>query len=293
MSLCIWSNLAAAQELKCIVKVNTPKLQTADPKIFQTLQKSIFEFMNNRKWTDDPFETAEKIECSIIINITSELGNDEYGATITLQSNRPAFNSSYTTTLLNFNDKDFVFQYVEYQPLEFNENNPTNNLTSTLAYYAYMILGIDYDTFSSKGGTAMYDKAKAIVVAMQNEKYDGWKPYEKNLKNRYWLNESYTNSRYDNLRVMLYQYHRLGIDVLYSDASGGRAVIMNCIKTIEKSYDENPNLLFLTVFLNAKADEMVGVFSEGTPQEKVQAQTILTKCDPINSQKYKKITGAR
>lgn len=282
---------AAAQELKCVVKINTPKLQNTDPRVFQTLQKAIFEFMNNRKWTDDVFDVQEKIECNLLINVTEELGNDKYKLQVTLQSSRPVHNSSYTTTLINFSDKDWNIQYVEYQPLDFDDSKYSSNLTSILAYYAYMIIGVDYDTFSPKGGTPYYDKAKNIVNIMQNLEEDGWKAFEKNLKNRYWLNENILNARYENLRTVLYNYHRLGLDLMYTDEKGGRAMILTCIKQIEKIYDDNPNSVWLSVFFAAKSDELANIFAGGTPQEKQQAYQILTKCDPLNAQRYKKITG--
>jgi len=281
----------SAQELKCVVKINTPKLQSTDPKVFQTLQKSIFEFMNNRKWTDDVFDIQEKIECNLLINVTEELGGDKYKLQVTLQSSRPVHNSSYTTTLINFSDKDWNINYVEYAPLDFEDNKFTSNLTSILAFYAYMIIAVDYDTFSPKGGSVYYDKAKNIVNIMQNLEEDGWKAFEKNLKNRYWLNENITNTKYENFRTIFYNYHRLGLDVMYTDEKGGRAVIFACIKQLEKLYDENPNSVWLSVFFASKAEEMASIFAGGTSQEKQTTYQILTKCDPLNAQRYKKIQG--
>jgi hypothetical protein len=282
-----------AQELKCMVKVNTPKLQTTDPRVFQTLQKSVFEFMNNRKWTDDAYEVTEKIECSMLITVTEELGSDNFKLQVTIQSSRPVHNSSYTTTLFNFSDKDWKVNYVEYQPLEYEDNKYISNLTSMLAFYAYMVIGLDYDSFSAKGGQAYFDKAKNIVNIMQNVDEDGWKPFEKNLKNRYWINENIINQRFESFRMLMYNYHRLGLDMMYTNEAMGRATILNCLKQLEKMYEDSPNAVWIGIFFASKSDELANIFAGGTPQEKQQSYQILTRCDPMNSNRYKRITGAR
>ena len=282
---------AFAQEIKCSVKINTPKLQSTDPKIFQTLQKAIFEFFNNRKWTEDVFDVNEKIECNIILNVTDELGSDKYRMQLNVQSSRQVFNSSYNTTLLNWADKDFVVTYVEYQPLDFADERYTSNLTSILAFYAYTIVGLDYDSFSPKGGAAYFDKAKSIVTQLQNYDEEGWKPFEKNLKNRYWLSENLSNNRYDIFHTVLYNYHRNGLDVMYQNSDNARAAIVTSMKSIEKMYEENPNGVLLVAFFAAKSDELANIFKEGTPQEKMLMSTLLNRCDPANSKKYAKILG--
>jgi hypothetical protein len=280
---------AFAQELKCSVKINTPKLQSTDPKVFQTLQKAIFEFYNNRKWTEDVFETNEKIEFNIIINLTEELGSDKFRLQMNIQSSRPVFNSSYNSTLFNWSDKDMVVQYVEYQPLDYADDRYTSNLTSVLAFYAYMVIGLDYDSFSPKGGSPYFDKAKTIVTMMQNYDEDGWKPFEKNLKNRYWLSENITSSKNDIFHTILFNYHRNGMDAMYQNADNARSAIISSLKQIEKMYEENPNGVWLVAFFAAKADELANIFSEASPQEKQQISILLNRCDPANAKKYSKI----
>ncbi len=282
---------AFAQELKCSVKINTPKLQSTDPKVFQTLQKAIFEFYNNRKWTEDVFDVAEKIELNVIINVTDELGSDKFRLQMNIQSSRPVFNSSYNSTLLNWSDKDFVIQYVEYQPLDFSDDRYISNLTSVLAFYAYFAIGLDYDSFSPKGGSPYFDKAKNIVTLMQNYDEEGWKPFEKNLKNRYWISENLSSSKNDVFHTVLYNYHRNGMDAMYQNAENGRAAITTSIKQIEKMYNDNPNSVLLTFFFASKSEELANIYTDGTPQERQQMSALLNRIDPANSKKYTKILG--
>lgn len=286
-------NTAEAQELKCAVKINTPKLQNTDQKVFITLQKSLFEFFNNRKWTDDIYENQEKIECNILINVTEEIGTDKFRLQLNVQSSRAVFNSTYNTTLFNWSDKDVVINYVEYQPLDYADEKYTSNLTSIMAFYAYLIIGLDYDSYSLKGGSTYYDKAKSIVTMMQNYEEDGWKPFEKNLKNRYWLIDNITNPRSDNYRTVLYNYHRKGLDNMYQNADNGRSVITNAMKLIEKMYDENPNGVWLIAFFAAKSEELSNLYTQASQQEKIQMSILLNKCDPVNGKKYAKIMSTK
>lgn len=277
-----------AQELNCTVKVITAQLQTADPKIFQTLQKSIYEFMNNRKWTNDNFSTNERIECSILINITQEISSDKFGAQITIQSNRPVFSSGYNSTVLKWADKDFQFQYAEYQPLEFNENTYLSSLTSVLAYYAYTIIGFDYDSFSPSGGTVYYQKAQNIVNAAQSTSEPGWKSYE-SIRNRYWLINNLLNTKFENVRIAMYKYHREGLDKMFENPDQGRKAITESINLLNKTNDDSPNSMILQVLLQAKSDELVNIYSKATPQEKSNAVQVLSKLDASNSSKYQAI----
>lgn len=277
-----------AQELNCTVKVITAQLQTADPKIFQTLQKSIYEFMNNRKWTNDNFSTNERIECSILINITQEISSDKFGAQITIQSNRPVFSSGYNSTVLKWADKDFQFQYAEYQPLEFNENTYLSSLTSVLAYYAYTIIGFDYDSFSPSGGTVYYQKAQNIVNAAQSTSEPGWKSYE-SIRNRYWLINNLLNTKFENVRIAMYKYHREGLDKMFENPEQGRKAITESINLLNKTNDDSPNSMILQVLLQAKSDELVNIYSKATPQEKSNAVQVLSKLDASNSSKYQAI----
>lgn len=282
------SLMANAQELNCTVKVITAQLQTADPKIFQTLQKSITEFMNNRKWSNDNFTASERIDCSILINITQEIASDKFGAQISIQSSRPVFSAGYNTTLLKWVDKDFQIQYTEYQPLEFNDNNYISNLTSVLAYYAYTIIGFDYDSFSPSGGTPFYQKALSIVNAAQASSEPGWKSYE-SLRNRYWLITNLLDGKFSEIRTVLYKYHREGLDKMYENTDQGRKAINDCLTLLSKTNENAPNSMIMLVLLQGKSDELVNIYSKATPQEKANAVQILSKLDASNATKYQGI----
>lgn len=279
------------QELRCNVQINSQKIQGTNRTIFQTLQTAIYEFMNNTAWTNHVYGFDERIECSIMLNITEQLGSDEFKGTLQVQSRRPVFNSSYNTTMLNFQDNNLHFRYREFDKIEFSENSHLSNLSSMLAFYAYIILGIDYDSFSMLGGTDYLLKAEKIVNNAQNAPERGWKAYEGNRKNRYWMIENLLNSKYRPLREVLYRYHRLGLDQMSDKAVEGRAEIAECMATLQKVYREKPDpyLFALQLFFDAKSDELVNIFSESFPSEKARVVNILTEIDNANAGKYQKI----
>lgn len=283
---------AVSQELNCTVKINTQRLQITEARVFQTLENHVYEFLNNRKWTDDVFKNEERIECSIFINVTEELSSDKFRAQVNVQSSRPTFHSSYNTVLFNYADKDWVFNYTEFQPLDFNENAFITNLTSMLAFYAYVIIGMDYDSYSLKGGTPYFVKAQSIInnvpSNLGSENAPGWKPFEGN-RNRYWLIENLLNSRFDPLRSAYYQYHLQGMDVMYENIKSGRQVILSTLKNLEQLATEFPNSMLLKVFFDAKSEEIINIFSQASPSEKSTAVQLLYKTDPVNSSKYSKI----
>lgn len=277
-----------AQDLNCNVQVLTPKIQSSDKRIYETMETAIFEFMNNRKWTNDVILANERIECNFIINITEKLSVDEFKGNLQIQSSRPVYGTSYKSTLFNFNDPDFTFKYVENQTLEYSENTNQSNLTSMLAFYAYIILGLDYDTFSLQGGTAYFQKAQAIVNNSQNFNDKGWKAFE-NTRNRYWLAENYLNQTFKPLRESLYKYHRKGLDVMSKDIEGGRREIASCLPLLQKIYKEKPNSICMQVFFIAKSDELVSIFSKATPSEKPKIIATLSEIDVSNVSKYQQI----
>ncbi|MFH2141996.1 MAG: DUF4835 family protein [Bacteroidota bacterium] len=276
------------QELNCRVQVVHQQIQGTNKQVYQTLQNSIFEFMNNTKWTDHAFTMDERIECNIMINITSELSTDEYKATIQIQSTRPVFNSSYNSIMFNYLDNDFQFQYVEYQPLDFSISTFNSNLTSTLAFYAYLILGLDYDSYSMNGGQEFYQKAETIINNAQNAKEKGWKAYE-GSKNRYWIIENLMDQKFSGIRDCLYQYHRIGMDVMSEKPDDGRSVIAESLKLIQQVHRAKPGSFILQLFFNAKADELVNIFSESFTDEKSRVYAILREVDPANLSKYQKL----
>ncbi len=278
-----------AQELRCNVTVSAYSIQGANQNLFKTMQTDLTSFMNNRKWTDHVFSYDEKIKCNIIIRLTEQVSTDEFKGTIQVQLTRPVFNSSYTSTILNIKDNDFQCAYQQYQAIEFNETSSRDNLTNILAYYAYIILGFDYDTFSEEGGTEFFQKAQAIVNKSQNFDEKGWKSYESE-KNRYWLVENILNKSYSSFRSCMYNYHRNGLDIMESSVETGRATIATALKDIQKVFQRKSSTYIVQLFFDAKADELVNIFSKSFPDERKRVMTILNEVDPSNGTKYEKIT---
>ena len=277
-----------AQEFNCMVSVNTGQIQTSDKKIFETLQKSLYEFVNNRHWTTDQFLQHEKIECSMMINITNRVSTDEFEGTIQIQSRRPVYSTSYYSPLFNYIDNEFSFRYVEFQPLEFNESQFGNNLVSVIAYYTYIILGLDYDSYSPSGGTQWFLKAQSIVNNAQNAAEKGWKAFE-GTKNRYWLTEEMLSPQFTPLLECMYDYHRKGFDVMSEKLVPARTEILNALKKLRKVNQDKPLSFTLAVFFLAKADEIINVFSQAAPNEKAELINLLAEIDPANSNKYERI----
>lgn len=277
-----------AQELRCNVTVSSQKIQGANKQLFRTMQADIYEFMNNRKWTEHVYTYDEKIRCNILIRLDEQISADEFKGSIQVQYTRPVFNSSYETTVLNIKDNDFHCRYVEFQALEFNETSNRDNLTNILAFYAYTILGFDYDTFSKDGGTPYFEKAQAIVNNSQNAREKGWKAFESE-RNRYWLIENVLNQSYSDFRSATYTYHRQGLDLMAEKPEEGRSKIAESLRDIQKVFRRRPSLYILQVFFDAKADELVNVFTKSFPDERNRVVTILNEVDPSNGSKYQKI----
>ena len=289
VSFLVFANFAFTQELNCSVAVLSPTISgTTDKKVFESLQQSVFEFMNNKKWTKEQYQNEERIDCSFTINIAEKISTDEYRATFSVQSRRPVFKTSYNSLMFNYEDKDFQFRYLEFQPLEFSETSNLSNLTSVLAFYAYMVIGMDYDSFSLEGGTQYYQKAQQIVTNCQNAPEKGWKAFE-GTRNRYWLVENTLNATFKPLRECMYKYHRLGFDAMTQDVAGARATVLQAIELIQKVHKDKPNTLNVQLFFLAKADEIVNLFSQGEPNEKTKIVNLLNEIDPANSNKYQKI----
>jgi hypothetical protein len=280
-----------SQELNCSIQVVAPTIQgTTEKRIFESLKSSIYEFMNNTHWTKDNFSAQERITMSVLVNITDELAVDQFKGSIQIQTSRPAFKSSYNSTILNYNDNDFQFSYIESQPMDFVETTFTNNLTSVLAYYAYIAIAMDYDTYSLNGGTPYFQKAQQIVSNAQNAAEHGWKAFESTSgKNRYWLVENALNSTYAPLRECMYKYHRMGFDLMCNDLATGRANVYESLLLVQKVYQEKPAAFNLQVFFSAKADELVKLYSGAFPEEKGKAANLLKSIDPANANKYDKI----
>lgn len=292
--LCIvfFSVQVFGQELNCGVTINTQQVKTTDPKVFKTLETSMHEFMNTRKWTDDSFKPEEKIDCQIVITIREENGSDKYKAQATIISTRPVFGSDYKTTMLNMVDNDFEFQYAEYQPLEFNENSFLSNLTSMLAYYAYIIIGLDYDSFSKDGGDKYFQKALNIVAQAGNRDEKGWKAYD-GTRNRYWLVDNILDPKLTGFRNSFYQYHRQGLDMMYNDQIAPIATISKTLQTLDNVNRSAPNTMIMQLFFTAKADELIGLYQNAAPTEKAKAVNYLMRLDPANGDDYQQIMQSR
>jgi len=287
-------NNLCAQELLSRISINASQVNSqTDKKIFQTLQNGLTNFLNTRKWTSETFKTNEKIVCNFLINITEAVNTNTYKATLTVQAARPVYNTTYETPLINFQDEAFTFKYVEYQPLEFNENRVSgsdplaSNLTATLAYYAYMILGLDYNSFALRGGDPFFQKAQQIVNnAPEGRDISGWKAFD-GLRNRYWLMENLTNNRYAIVHDAYYSYYRLGMDLLYENESAGRTAILNTVGQFNTLNNDIPNTMIVQFFFQGKANELIRIFKKGTPEEKQKAQEMLAKLDISNSNRYR------
>lgn len=293
--LLMLSGTAASQELYCNVQVSAQKIQGSNRELFQNMQRDIYEFMNGMVWTDNLFSFAERIECNLLINLDEQMSADEFRGTLQIQLSRPVFNTTYKSTILNFVDNSFQFRYVEFQPLEFNPNTHTGNLVSVLAYYAYLFIGMDFDTYSPEGGSPYYQVAEKIVANAQNAPEPGWKPYDGSRnRNRYWLIKNIQDSEYSGVRQFLYLYHLRGLDRMESDMSQARTEIYESLRKLQEVYRRRPDpfMYFMTLSLDAKADEIVNIFTQGFPEEKNRVVQILTEIDPANENKYQKILSA-
>lgn len=278
-----------AQELLCNVQVNASQVQTSDRKVFNTMQTAIYEFVNNTKWTNTNIQNEERIECTILINISKKISNDEFEGTIHVQSTRPIYGTSYKSTLFNYLDNNFRFKYLEYQSLEFSEATHMSNLTSVIAFYVNIILGLDFSTFSEDGAYEYFNKAQKIVNNAQNAPETGWKAFESD-KNRYWLAHNLMDQRYSDFHTTMYRYHRLGMDKLGEEPDDARFEITEAIESLKSIYRENSSAFILKLFFDAKADEIVKIYSEAFPNEKARISKTLMEIDPSHSSKYQAIT---
>jgi hypothetical protein len=294
-SVLFYGQRVVSQELYCNVQISAQKIQGSNREVFLTMQKDVYEFMNNTVWTNLVVSYAERIDCNILINLTDQLSADEFRGTIQVQLRRPVFNTTYNTTMLNFVDNNFQFRYVEYQPLEFDPNVHRSNLVSVLAYYAYLIIGFDCDSFSPDGGTEFFQMAEKIVTNAQNAPEPGWKPYDGSRnRNRYWLVKNILNKEYEDVRQFIYDYHISGLDKMESRIGEARISIVESLRLLQDVFRQKPDpfMYYLQIVLDAKSDELVNIFSEAFPEEKSRVVQILTEIDPANKTKYEKITAA-
>ena len=288
------SKTVLAQELNCKVTVQAPQLQIVDPKVFKTLEQSIFEFMNNRSWTDDVFRQEERIDCDLFLSITEEVSANQFKMQAIIKSSRPVYNSDYLTSNFEYTDNTWNIRYNQYDELEFSETTYLSELTALLAYYAYMIIGMDYDTFSELGGTPYFQKAQAIVnMAQSNGISSDWKASE-GLTNRYWLVDHHLDNRFQSYRKANYDYHRKGLDKMYDDSAQGRKSVVAAITSIEKLNRQFPaRIIPVNVFINYKSDEFVQIFSDGQvpAPEKTKMVNLLSQLAPARSNIFQSINS--
>ena len=289
-----WMNAVFSQELESKVTINSSRVSSqVDKKVFQTLQTALQNFMNTRKWTGDTYQQNEKIACNFLLDIEKGIGANVYQATLTVQAARPVYNSSYQTALINHKDDAVSFKYVEFQPVEFNENRVQGtdplvaNLTAVFAYYAYMIIALDYNSFALRGGDPYFQKAQNIVnSAPENRDIVGWRAFD-GQRNRYWLIENFTNNRYNLMHDALYSYYRLGMDHMYENEPEGRNAVLNGLQLINTVNSEIPNSMVIQFFFQGRANELAKIFKKSSPEEKNRAVDILSKVDITNSAMYK------
>jgi hypothetical protein len=285
-----------AQEIQARVSVIVSKVSSqVDKKIFLTLQTALTNFLNSRRWTNDVFQPGEKIQCNFLLTIDEDKGNNVFKGKLTVQAARPVYNTTYDSPIMNFLDDNVTFRYVEFQPIEFNENRVQGNdplvanITAVLAFYVNMILGLDYDSFSLRGGDAYFQKAWNIVNnAPENSEIVGWKSYE-SIRNRYWLAENFNNNRFALIHDGLYSYYRSGMDIFYENEDAGRTGILNCLNFLNTINNENPNSMALQFFFQGKSNEFVKVFSKANAEQKSRARDLLTKLDITNVSAYKEL----
>lgn len=279
------------QELNFTVKINTQKLQTVDPKVFETLESTMREFLNSTKWTDDVFEPEEQINCNIQLTIQEERSATSFKADLAISASRPVFGSSYETALLNHIDKDVTFVYEQFQPLQYSRNAYNDNLSQVLSFYVYIILGMDYDSFSLLGGEPYFQTAQDIVnnvpqnAAAANP---GWQSIEGN-RNRFWMIENILSARTRLYREAMYNYHRQALDIMADDVATGRAIMLEALEDVGKVNQTYPNSMIVQMFNNAKSQEIIEIFKGGDRTQQDRLIRLMSRIDASNSSKYRSI----
>ena len=278
----------SAQDFQCQLSINSSAISGSNRNKFNTLQQELYKFVNDRKWCQYTLKTNERIECAIMIVLTAAAG-DTYTGTMNIQLQRPVYNTNYKSPVLNMKDNDIKFTYEEGSPLEYSENQNLSNLTSLIAYYLNVFLGLDFDTFSLNGGDPYYSLAQGVMNACQNATEGGWKSYENAQRNRYWLMENLTNPTYSKIHDFLYKYHRLGLDMMSESVDVARASILDAIRDLQKVNAQKSNLYIVQIMVQAKSDEIVNIFKEASTVEKTEIIRLMKQIDPSNSAKYNAI----
>ena len=284
-----WGTSTAAQELNCRVQ-SSPQIANIEASIFESLEENIQEFMNGRRWTNDDFQFEERIECTMQITISEAPSSTSFRGNIQVQSSRPVYNSDYSSAMLLVNDGDFEISWDGSSNIQFSIDQYRDNLSSILAFYSYMILGMDYDSMALDGGTAHYLKAQTIVANAQNSGPTGWKASQGN-QNRYWLVENMLSQTFRPVRNCLYYYHRMGLDQLFDDVEAGRLAMADALIEMRQTHRIRPSSYNLQLFFLAKSDEILKVFGPAPEAEKTRLLPVLKQMDPGNISKYDRILG--
>src|SRR5210317_657991 len=287
LTLVLFSRQLNAQELNAQVIVNSDLVNQTNQQIFKTLERSLNEFINTQVWTNQKFLTQEKITCSFVFNL-SAYNNDRFEATLQVQSQRPVFNTNYDSPVLNFLDKDIVFSYQEFQPLFFNTSSFESNLVSLISFYAYVILGLDADSFAPNGGNPYFETARQIVNLAQNTSRKGWKPSD-GIRNRFWLIDGLRSNAFREYRQVLYAYHRNGLDQMTTDPVAGKQALMESIQQLEPLYQRRPDTFLIQIFFDAKVEEIVNIFTEGPKVDFKKTEVVLKKIAPFFGARWKQI----
>ncbi len=277
-----------AQELEAKVVVNHSKIQGTNTSVFTTLQEAVTEFLNTRKWSNSQYTARERIACSFNLIVNEYSDDGRFGCSLMVQANRPVYNASYNTTVLNFNDNAVDFNYIEHDKLEFSDDMIDNNLTAVLAYYAYLIIGLDMDTFAPKGGTDILHKAENVVNNAQMLNEDGWKAFG-DSKNRHAIINDYMNGGMEPYRQLLYDYHRKGLDEMAQNAERGRSNITTSLAQLEKCKQDKPMSVLPQLFTEIKKDELLNIYSKGTSKEKEEVCRILSLVNPSLTSDWEKM----
>lgn len=282
-----------AQEVRCNLTVNTQQVTGGSIQldVIESFERQVREFINERRWTNDVIKENEKIEFSMLINITDATGSGSYKAQTQIQTVRPVYNSGYNTAVFSYKDDNFEFVFSQMDVLNFNiQNSSENNLTAMLAYYVYLVIGYDYETFSPFGGKKYFDQALNIANQNANSPFSGWKPLESD-KNRYWIVQNMVQPRYENINKCLYMYHRQGLDQMFENPAEGRKKITEALQLLETVYEDVPDAVNIQIFFNAKSSEIIGIYKEATPDEKKKIITLLDRIYPSNTQNWSKINN--
>jgi len=281
----------SAQDFRCQLSINSQAISGSNVNRYNALQQDLYNFINERKWCAYNLKTNERIDCSILINLSKASG-DVLEATMTIQLQRPVYNASYKTTVLNFQDKNVKFRYEEGTPLEYDNNSNLSQLTSLIAFYLNLFLAVDFDTFSLNGGSEYYAICQQIVNLNQSAPEPGWKAFEQGSSgqsNRYWIIENFTNGQYSKIHNFLYSYHRLGLDIMSETPDAGRAAILESLRLLQQVNAQRSSLAVIQIITQSKINEIIEIFKEGTPTEKNQMIAIMKQVDPSNISKYEAV----